>query len=93
MNESVSSVDRDVNIKKYLRLLKSKHSSIDTKCGVRDLKRCLMIGNKPVEFKNRNIIIDDNDKYKATIGLLELIFKMSPDTNLVSNTDQKIIKI
>ena len=89
LDESVTSVDRDVNIKKYIRLLKDKHSSIDSKCGVRDLKKGLMIGNKAVEFANGYIIIDENDKYKATIGLLELLLKMSPDTQLVNNNDQQ----
>ena len=74
----------------YLHMLKSdakkKNKQFDKIFGVRDLKNGFFIGDKQVNFGTHHLYVNNNT-YKLTKGLLELIFKKSPDTNNITNND------
>ena len=90
INESIKNVEPPaIDIThEYLTMLKQdcKKKIRDTVLGVRTLKDGLYIGAKPVVFESNNLIIDGK-KYALTKGLLELIFKKSPQENVISTND------
>ncbi|XP_051168519.1 uncharacterized protein LOC127286206 [Leptopilina boulardi] len=66
-----------------------KKKDMDNTYGVRKLaKGRLMIGDSPINFEENNIIIN-NSVYHATKGLLELLFKKTPQENFISFDDRE----
>ncbi|XP_051162196.1 uncharacterized protein LOC127282139 [Leptopilina boulardi] len=66
-----------------------KKKDLDNTYGVRKLaKGRLMIGDSPINFEENNIIIN-NSVYHATKGLLELLFKKTPQENFISFDDRE----
>lgn len=67
---------------------------LDKDFGIRQLRGSMKIGDSDVTFHEDSMILKD-EKYYLTPGLIELIFKRSPNMILVSETDidiyQKII--
>lgn len=58
-------------------LMTDEHEEFDEKYGIREVDGNLKIGNADVRFDGPNIIIG-RFSYKATKGLLELLFKKKP---------------
>lgn len=73
----------------YLKQIKKKNNDeFDYTCGVRLLQSGYHIGDKLFDYQNGYIHIGQGKyKFKATPGLLELIFKVKPDSSLYTNTD------
>ncbi|XP_015124944.1 uncharacterized protein LOC107046755 [Diachasma alloeum] len=62
---------------------------LDTDFGVRFLKKDMKIGDSEVTFQGNSMILKDQE-YTLTPGLIELIFKKSPNMNLITETDKHI---
>lgn len=86
--EKVSTAADDGLPQTYLRMLETnERKELDTSYGVRRLKgNILKIGDSTVTFEN-DIIRIGNTSYQTTPGLLELLFKKSPNNTAVSPTD------
>lgn len=68
-----------------------KHKQFDTQAGVRRLQEGMKIGDSRIKFQNDKIIVGDID-FEPTFGLLELLFKKSPDENLIQEMDVQVYK-
>lgn len=80
----------DPTIRPYLiGLMTDENDEYDSKYGVREEDGKLKLGNVEVAFEDSNIIIGEFT-YKATKGLLELLFKKKPGK--FSYTDAKNFK-
>ena len=75
----------EANVSGYLKILNDNQS--DTKYGVRIKNSTSMIGNKPIRFKDQQIVVGDDQSYPMTTGLLELLFKAKPNEQVVSQSD------
>lgn len=70
--------NHDPTIRPYLMgLMTDENDEFDQKYGVREVKGALKVGNVEITFDGPNIIIG-KFTYKATKGLLELLFKKKP---------------
>lgn len=70
--------DHDPAVRPYLMgLMTDEKEEFDEKYGVREVDGDLMIGDAKVRFEGSNIIIG-KFTYRATKGLLELLFKKKP---------------
>lgn len=74
----------------YLRKLSTPdHDEFDTTYGIRlDGKGDTQIGNSKIVFANNNIYVRAKS-YKATDGLLQLLFMKAPDRNALDSEDLK----
>ena len=71
----------------YLSKLEKRNKDLDNVYGVRKLsKDRLMIGNSSISF-NKNHIDIGTASYPKTKGLLELLFKKTPDSTHINNED------
>ena len=86
VNDSSNKTLHKNTLEYYLGLVRRKSAKVDTSYGVRVLKSGLKIGNHPVRFKDGFIHIGNNN-YVITKGLLELIFKVNPNTKFVTTDD------
>lgn len=93
ISERNISIEDDINVdlsQNYLKMFATKDKKeLDTSYGVRKLQGDrLMIGNSPITFE-QNIIRVGDKTYDQSEGLLELIFKKSPDESLVTANDME----
>ncbi|XP_015123818.1 uncharacterized protein LOC107045920 [Diachasma alloeum] len=61
---------------------------LDTEFGVRFLQSGMKIGDSLVTF-NRDLMTLKGEKYILSSGLIELIFKKSPNMTIITETDKK----
>jgi hypothetical protein len=75
---------------RYLNMFNSEEErkKLDTTYGVRRLAQGLMIGDSYINFSD-NLLYIGNKTYENTPGLLELLFKKSPDPSVVNEGDKK----
>lgn len=85
-NIKVEPFDFDSVIKEFTGKAAQKHKQFDTQTGVRQLQEGLKVGDSPINFEGNKINIGNTD-YMPTLGLLELLFKKSPDKSLVNEMD------
>ena len=71
----------------YLRKFTIKDKA-DRKYGLYDIKGKFNIGNKPVDIKENNIVVDD-EEYEGTPGLWELIVSKNPDETIYTPEDHE----
>lgn len=77
---------------KYVLLhLNSNKKELDTTFGIRFDGSSLQLGNSTMLINNDKIIID-NEEYKGTVGLYELLFMKRPDYNIYNEDDLKVYK-
>lgn len=93
VDTSFKSVDNEHENKdtddEYLSMLKEDPKGyIDKIFGIRDEGDTLMIGNSPIEFTNKNVIVH-NVSYPKTVGLQELLFKRDPDLGFIKYDDMQ----
>lgn len=76
-------------LNQYLTQIKKKNNKeFDYACGVRILQSGYHIGDKTFDYQNGYIRIGGGKyKFKATPGLLELIFKAKPDSSMCTSSD------
>lgn len=95
MNESIENIDNE-DVKKrltyYINLMKKRNKYIDLTSGLRILLKGLYIGDKQVRFQDNNIVFNDGNKIKITMGLLELIFKQDPNETFITKSDKEKYK-
>lgn len=95
-SEDDISIEEDDNIKRYdlaqnyLKMFDTvEKRELDTSYGVRKLQgNRLMIGNSPITFE-QNIIHIGDKTFDQSEGLLELLFKKSPDESRVTANDRE----
>ena len=63
-------------------------SEADRTYGLYDKNKQFYIGNKPVDIKENNIVVDDKE-YEGTPGLWELIISKKPDETLYTSDDKE----
>lgn len=90
------SIKRSGNLtRQYLSKLSNKNDRdlLDTgSTGIKIKNGCFYIGNSEVKFENNDLIIGNN-QYKATQGLLELMFYKQPDKKRIEKLDLENYKI
>jgi hypothetical protein len=69
----------------YLRQFVSNQKT-DKTFGIYDKDGTFFIGNKPIEIKDNNIIVNDKE-YRGTAGLWELLVMNNPDNNVYTQED------
>jgi hypothetical protein len=77
-------------VKNFLSMMQdpSFKSQLDlTNTGIRLYNNTFLIGNSKLTFHGNKITMDNNRVYKATKGLLSLLFLKEPDKSFVSHTD------
>lgn len=94
LDDTIELNDHDVTkrMKYFIDLTKKKHKKIDSSCGVRILSKGFRIGDKPIKFKDDKIVFEDGNTMKTSMGLLELIFKVNPNEDLITPTDKEKYK-
>lgn len=88
VNEPSSSKTPLDLLQEYLDMFGTdRETELDTSYGIRRLAgNVLMIGDSPVTFNNHAIVVK-NVNYDLTPGLLELIFRKSPNNDIVTLPD------
>ncbi|XP_043288807.1 uncharacterized protein [Venturia canescens] len=88
--EDDDSIKRDDLSQNYLNMFDTvEKKELDTSYGVRKLQgNRLMIGNSPITFE-RNIIRIGDKTFDQSEGLLELLFKKSPDESRITTNDRE----
>ncbi|CAD6227386.1 GSCOCG00006156001-RA-CDS [Cotesia congregata] len=71
----------------YLQRLSKKHKDNDMRYGVRRKRGELHMGDSPISFANDTISVKGKN-YPITSGLLELLFRKSPDDALITLDDK-----
>ncbi|CAG18160.1 unnamed protein product [Bracoviriform congregatae] len=71
----------------YLQRLSKKHKDNDMRYGIRRKHGELHMGDSPISFANDTISIKGKN-YPITPGLLELLFRKSPDDALITPDDK-----
>lgn len=80
---------KEDSVWQYLKMFGTEQEvDLDQKYGVRKLLQGLKIGNSKISFDTDQVHVVGK-KYKATPGLLELLFKKSPDTSILKSTDKQ----
>lgn len=77
-------------ISEYLKKLNTKE--FDRTFGVRQLKSGYYIGNCKINIGDNNEITINGNKYEATPGLMELMFKKNPNHVVIHSEDEKSYK-
>lgn len=82
----------DDELKPYVeKFLTGNTESIDRVYGIRFNGHHWTIGNSKIEFKNKNILIND-EQFPGTKGLYELLFLATPELNVITDDDYKSYK-
>ena len=87
-SEAAAADNYDYLTNKFLRMLhQNRKQYLDMDYGVRKLSDgTLMIGDKPISFEGQYIHVGDK-KYLKTAGLLELLFRQTPEESYISSDD------
>ncbi|KAL7288849.1 hypothetical protein TKK_0016821 [Trichogramma kaykai] len=74
-------------IRDYLNLIENRSEDLDKLYGVRMKNNEYVLGKSPIEIAGSKLNIE-NVKYDTSTGLLELLFKRSPNADLITSTDK-----
>ncbi|XP_014237508.1 uncharacterized protein LOC106659449 [Trichogramma pretiosum] len=74
-------------IRDYLNLIENRSEDLDKLYGVRMKNNEYVLGKSPIEIAGSKLNIE-NVKYDTSAGLLELLFKRSPNADLITSTDK-----